>query len=250
MPDALLTLTTDFGTGSPYVAAMKGVMLGIHPAVHILDLSHEVPPQDCRWAGYFLANVIPYFPPTALHVVVVDPGVGTARAILYVEVAGHRLLVPDNGCWSELARATSANPVVRRVTESRLWRPTVSATFHGRDIFAPVAAHLSIGLSPAELGSTVSKWVVLTPLPLGAIEFIDRFGNLLTNIPATALPAQPFRVAVGEVEITRRVRSYAEAEPGELVVLVSSNERLEIAVNQGNAAARLGVRVGDVVRLK
>ena len=106
MPDAIITLTTDFGEDSPYVAAMKGVILGINACARLLDLSHQIPPQDVRYAAFFLHSAIPYFPPEALHVVVVDPGVGTERALLYVEVNSHRLLAPDNGCWSMLARAS------------------------------------------------------------------------------------------------------------------------------------------------
>src|SRR3954454_24532173 len=104
MPDPIITLTTDFGADSPYVAAMKGVILGINPTARLVDLSHQIPPQDLRHEAYFLATTIPYFPREALHVVVVDPGVGTERALLYVDMAGHRLLVPDNGCWTALAR--------------------------------------------------------------------------------------------------------------------------------------------------
>src|SRR5688572_122741 len=125
---------------------MKGVLLGVHPSVRILDLSHQIPPQDVRHAAFFLAAAIPYFPAHVLHVVVVDPGVGSERALLYVETDGHRLLAPDNGCWTELARAAARPPIVIRLAEPRYWRPEVSATFHGRDILAPVAGHLSLGV--------------------------------------------------------------------------------------------------------
>src|SRR5438105_1797592 len=164
MQDPLISLTTDFGTGSPYVAAMKGVILGINPAARLVDLSHDVPAQDVRHAAYLLAAAVPYFPASVLHVAVVDPGVGSARAVLYVEVDGHRLLVPDNGCWTFLA-GEGCRPLVYRVSEPRFWRQPVSATFHGRDIFAPVAAHLSLGLAPQALGPTVAEWVVLRQRP-------------------------------------------------------------------------------------
>ncbi len=255
MSSAVITLTTDFGLGSPYVPAMKGVILGIHPEARIIDLSHLIPPQDIRYTAYFLAAAIPYFAIEALHVVVVDPGVGTARDILHVEVAGHRLLVPDNGCWSALAQQLRAAPIVHRVAERRFWRSNVSHTFHGRDIFAPVAAHLSRGVTPAELGPQVQQWLELEPLPCeqdsqgihGRVEFIDSFGNLITNIPAAILPAGPLRITVAGMEAPRRVHSYAEAPGGTLIALVSSTDRLEIAINQGNAASYLNARVGDPV---
>jgi S-adenosylmethionine hydrolase len=251
MPEPLLTLTTDFGTGSPYVAAMKGVILSINPAARLLDLGHAVPPQDVRHAAFFLAEVVPWFPPDTIHVVVVDPGVGSARAILHVAVGGQRLLVPDNGCWGRLEARYPA-PQVVRVTERRFWRPTVSATFHGRDVFAPVAAHLSLGLAPAELGPAADDWVKLPwPEPArgangvaGEIVFVDDFGNLIGNVPGAALPARPLEVRLGNVVVPRLVRTYADAAAGDLVALVGSGGLLEIAVVGGSAARRLGLAVG------
>src|SRR5437762_3447923 len=142
--EPLITLTTDFGGESPYVGAMKGVILGLNPRAHIIDLSHHIPPQEILFTAFFLQSSIPYFPGEAIHVVVVDPGVGTDRALLYVEVGGHRLLAPDNGCWT-LLEGAAGEPRVIRLAEPRFWREPVSATFHGRDILAPVAAHLSLG---------------------------------------------------------------------------------------------------------
>jgi S-adenosylmethionine hydrolase len=266
MTNPIITLTTDFGEDSPYVAAMKGVILGINPRARIMDLSHQIPPQDVRHAAFFLAGAVPYFPSDVIHVVVVDPGVGSERAVLYVELGrtGHRLLVPDNGCWTWLPNAESAAEVgptgarVIRVSEARFWRSSVSATFHGRDIFAPVAAHLSCGLSPLALGSPVSDYVKLnrpayhsSPDHLaGEVVFVDHFGNLITNIPGDALanfpPAQT-RTLIGDHEVPRRVRTYAEAETGTLVALVSSRGTLEIAVTNGSAARQLGLGVGTPV---
>ena len=258
MPDPLITLTTDFGEDSPYVAAMKGVILSINPAARLIDLSHQIPPQDVRQAAFFLASALPYFPAGVIHVVVVDPGVGTERALLHVTVAGHRLLVPDNGCWTLLARAVAGAPAVIRLAEPRYWRQPVSATFHGRDILAPVAGHLSLGTDPRALGPAVSQWVELEERPptveadrlAGAVVFVDHFGNLITNIPGDAfmaLAGRPMRVMVGGHEVSRRVRTYAEAEPGALVALVSSAGTLEVAVVQGSAAKRLGIGVGAPV---
>src|SRR5436190_22523502 len=133
MADHIITLTTDFGTSSPFVAALKGVMLCINPAARIVDLSHDIPPHDLRHVSFFLAESLPFFPPGTLHVVVVDPEVGTARNILFVHVAGQRLLVPDNGCWTLLAEGQTQPLRVIRLTESRFWRPIVSPTCNGRD---------------------------------------------------------------------------------------------------------------------
>jgi S-adenosylmethionine hydrolase len=252
--DPLLTLTTDFGTDSPYVAAMKGVLLQRNPSARLIDLSHAIPPQDVRHAAFFLAGALAYWPTGTLHVLVVDPGVGTDRAILYVEHAGQRLLVPDNGCWTWFHRRRGT-PTVRQVTNRRYWLPGVSHTFHGRDIFAPVAGELSRGLDPAELGPLVTEWVRLPwPEPKqeggvirGEVLFVDHFGNLITNLPGADLPGWPVRVEVGGREITRCVRTYGEAMAGELVVLLSSADLLEVARAQGSAARTLGVGVGTPV---
>ena len=190
MADPIITLTTDFGEDSPYVAALKGVLLGLNPAARLVDLSHQIPPQDVRHAAYFLANALPYFPPGALHVVVVDPGVGSERALLYVELGGQKILAPDNGCWTLLPGAEGAAVGYIRLVQERPLAPDISATFHGRDILAPVAGHLSLGTIPEELGPPLEDWVRLeVPVPrsglnriAGEVVFIDHFGNLITPI--------------------------------------------------------------------
>jgi S-adenosyl-L-methionine hydrolase (adenosine-forming) len=258
MATPLVTLTTDFGLRSPYVAAMKGAVLTVDPDARIVDLSHGLPPQDVRWCSYFLRAALPFFPQGTLHVVVVDPGVGTERALLYVEAAGQRLLVPDNGCWTELSRLSPAPPLVVRLSERRYWRPEVSATFHGRDILAPVAGHLSRGLLPEQLGPTVSTWVeFLFPTPklypeywTGEVLFVDDFGNLLTNLSGELYLQNRAKIAevfVGNQAITQQVRTYGEAGAGEVVVLVSSTGAVEVAEVNGNAAARLGASMGTPV---
>jgi S-adenosylmethionine hydrolase len=256
MAASLITLTTDYGTASPYAAAMKGVILSLNPEARIIDLSHAIPPQDVRHAAFFLASALPHFPPDALHVVVVDPGVGGEREILYVEVGAQRLLVPDNGCWTFLHEG---RPPVRvlQLTDRRFWRHTVSATFHGRDIFSPVAANLSLGLDPRKLGPPVTTWVRLQrPVPtrgpegiIGEVIFVDHFGNLISNIPAevVAQHAKQRWIRVGGQEVPRFVHTYAEAEPGTLIALVSSDGWLEIAISHGSAARRLQAGVGTVV---
>jgi S-adenosylmethionine hydrolase len=250
----LVTLTTDFGTSSPYLAAMKGALLSVDPAAQIIDLSHAIAPQNVRQAAYFLAQSAPFFPTGTLHVCVVDPGVGSERALLYSEAGGQRFLAPDNGCLSEALRALGGPKVVRRLTEVRFWREAVSATFHGRDVLAPVAGHLTKGLSPTELGPVVTEFVRLElPVPAqsaarveGEVIFIDGFGNLITNVPTTMLPAT-FRVSVAGQTIPRVVRTYAEGHLGELVALHSSSGHLEVALVNGNAADRLRATCGAAV---
>lgn len=260
MADPIITLTTDFGTRSPFVAAIKGVILSINPLARVVDLSHEIPPFDLRHAAFFLAEALPYFPTGTLHVVVVDPEVGTERNILYVSVAGQRLVVPDNGCWTLLAEGHAQPLRVIRVSEPRFFRPVVSATFHGRDIFAPVAAYLSLGMNPADLGPVVTRWHELRwPAPTrtadsisGEVIFVDHFGNLISNISGSVMAHLPAstRVAIAGGIPTRRVRTYAEAPRGELVSLISSSGLLEVAVVQGNAAQQLGARVGTPVQVE
>lgn len=251
MPDPVVTLTTDFGTRSPFVAAVKGVVLGVNPAARVIDLSHEIPPFDLRHVAFFLAEAVPYFPAGTVHVVVVDPEVGGDRDVLYVEVAGQRLLAPDNGCWTRLGAPTR----VIRVRDRRFWRPVVSSTFHGRDVFAPVAGHLTLGVDPAELGPVATTWRELAwpavtrhqDLLAGEVVFVDHFGNLITNVPAADVAEAP-RVEVSG-HTPRLVRTYADAAAGELVALVSSGGFLEVAEVQGSAALRLGLGVGTPVRV-
>jgi S-adenosyl-L-methionine hydrolase (adenosine-forming) len=261
MASSLVTLTSDFGAVSPYVAAMKGALLAVNPRAQLVDLSHCLPPQNLRACSFFLRSAIPFFPRGTLHVVVVDPGVGTDRALLYVATGGQQLLVPDNGCWTELARSCGDTPRVLTLTERRFWRPAVSATFHGRDILAPVAGHLSGGTDPNQLGRPATAWVELTlPAPLltadklqGEVVFIDDFGNLITNLPGDAYLGCRDRIAavlLGCQDVPHRVATYGEGAPGELVALVSSGGTLEVAVVQGSAARRLGAGVGTPVTVQ
>jgi S-adenosyl-L-methionine hydrolase (adenosine-forming) len=257
----LITLTTDFGVTSPYVAAMKGAVLTVNPHVQMVDLSHSLPPQDLRSCSFFLRASVPYFPAGTLHVVVVDPGVGTDRAILCVELGLQRLLVPDNGCWTELARTLAKAPAVVTLTERRYWRSEVSTTFHGRDIFASVAGHLSLGVLPYQLGPPATSWVDLAlPAPrvapdllAGEVLFVDDFGNLLTNLPGDIfLDAREciHEIKVGHHTVTRQVRTYSEASAGEVVILVSSAGTVEVAEVQGSAARRLGAQPGTPVNIR
>jgi S-adenosylmethionine hydrolase len=251
---ALVTLTTDFGEGSSYTAALKGAILSVNPAARILDLTHRIPPQDLAAAAYFLRETLPYFPAGSIHVIVVDPGVGSDRALLCVAWRGQFLLVPDNGCWTGLHSLAADQPVVVRLTDRKYWSSEVSSTFHGRDILAPVAGHLSLGVRPELLGPVTKDWQRLTlPQPVvtanevrGEVIRIDSFGNLITNISAVALDV--FRcVTLAGHSIGRWVQTYDDAEPGAVVALIGSSGLLEIAVVNGSAASALGIGVGAVV---
>jgi S-adenosylmethionine hydrolase len=257
---SLITLTTDFGAASPYAAVMKGVILSINPTASILDLSHSIRPQDLRHASYFLSTAVPYFPPGTLHVCVVDPGVGSERSAIYGEAGGQRFLGPDNGIFSPVLRKLGEPVRVRTLTDRRFWRDDVSHTFHGRDIFAPVAAHLSLGVDPEEFGPEAANWAELHSHSAvcwrnrceGEIQFIDDFGNLITNIPAGLVKSLPVRASLGggEAYPLRWVRTYSDAAAGDLVSLFSSDGFFEIAVVNGNAARRLNTAMGLSVGLE
>jgi len=261
MTSRLITLTTDFGDGSPYVAAMKGVMFGINPRIQLVDVCHRVPAQDLRYASFLLRTALPYFPAETIHVIVVDPGVGTDRALLLVRVGGHTLLIPDNGCWTPLAEKLGEPPAVFKLAEPRFWRAETWPTFHGRDILAPVAAHLSLGVAARAFGPSIDSWTTFNlPEPLitadevaGEVIFVDSFGNLISNIPGESI--QPWRqrglrVEVARHSVSRVVATYGEAPPGSVVALISSAGTLEIAVACGNAAHLLSAETGTAVRVK
>jgi S-adenosylmethionine hydrolase len=255
----LITLTTDFGDASPYVAVMKGVILSLNPAARLLDLSHRVRAQDVRHADYFLGTAVPYFPAGTVHVAVVDPGVGSDRHPLAIEAGGQFLVGPDNGVFTRAVKALGTPVRVRRLAEPRYWRPTVSDTFHGRDVFAPVAAHLTLGTDPAAMGPVVGEMVELKTCSAvcwgsrraGEVQFVDGFGNLITNIPAAHVRSPSVRVSVGGADQypVRCVRTYSDAPPGELVALASSDGFVEIAEVNGSAARRLRADVGTAVEL-
>ena len=203
---------------------------------------------------------MPQFPPHTIHVVVVDPEVGSARNALFVAVANQRLLVPDNGCWTLLAEGRDRPLRVVKLAEPQFWRTPVSPTFQGRDIFASVAAYLSLGVNPSQLGPPVTTWRELAwPVPhrtaksiSGEIIFVDHFGNLISNIPGHAVAGLPAtaRVIVADGVVASKVRTYADAPVGDLVSLVASSGLFEVAIVQGNAAVKLGLGVGAPLRIE
>lgn len=255
---SIVTLTTDFGVGSPYVAQMKGVILSIDPTVNLVDISHAVRPQDIRQGAVVLADVTRRFPAGTIHVAVIDPSVGTERAILYAEMGGQRYIAPDNGLLGPLAQETPPDRLIR-VANDAWWLKPTSRTFHGRDIMAPVAAHLSRGLDPAELGPpydlvSPQPWPrpVVKPRRIeGEVLEIDSFGNLITNITDELLVGRPTdnRVCVicGIYETYGILGTYAQQLPGMFIALVSSSGRLELALVGDNAADRLGIPIGAPV---
>ena len=254
----IITLTTDFGVSSPYIAAMKGVILSVFPEAKIVDITHGVAPQDIVQAAAVVQDVTPFFPPGTVHVIVVDPGVGTGREILYAEVGSQCYLFPDNGVLGPLCETAVPQRIIA-VRNRALWREPVSHTFHGRDIFAPVAAHLAMGLDAKLLGDETSPMVKLTvPQPtvaksriVGEIRTIDSFGNLITNIHHRHLAGRATDTSVcvllGIYETYGIYRTYGDLPEGAMIALVGSNGHLEIAVVGDNAAERLGAEAGQTV---
>lgn len=260
----VVTLLTDFGLVDEYVGVMKGVILSINPRVTLVDITHDIAPYGILQAADTLAAAWHYFPPGSVHLVVVDPGVGSERGTLGMSVGGHRFVAPDNGVLTRVADRDVDCAV--RLDKPEFFRDAVSGTFHGRDIFAPIAGHLSLGLPLQRLGSVVdpSEMVRLaSPKAVsgpdgeirGHVVGIDRFGNLLTDIGRLQLggsgtPAATVVVRVGTHTLQGVADCYAQADGGAPVAVIGSRGYLEIAVNCGHAAQRLGVRVGDPVSVR
>ena len=254
MPAPILTLTSDFGLSDHYVAVMKGVILSICPQARMVDISHGVGPFDVAEGAYLIAQAYPYFPRKTVHVVVVDPGVGTARRPILLEAAGQYFVGPDNGVLSMVYSREKHK--VRLISNDRYFRKPVSQTFHGRDIFSPVAAHLAAGVPPSRMGKLIQDY--LRPsfekpqrtgkrTWTGRILRIDRFGNIVTNFHTSEFPdldRQNFSLALGPRQIGVLAHNYAECGPGELFVIVGSSGYLEVSVGQGSAARSIGCEMG------
>jgi S-adenosylmethionine hydrolase len=278
-PVPIVTLTTDFGTADGYVGTMKGVVLGIVPDARLVDISHEVGPQDIRQAAYVLYTAYPFFPPYTVHLVVVDPGVGGSRRPVALRTPSGTFVGPDNGVFSYVMAREPVEELVE-LADTRYRLPRVSHTFHGRDIFAPAAAHLAAGVPITALGQPVTDPVTfssprlqITPAGIvGEVLHADHFGNVITSIGLLAwrgdeLSLEPAfgeardrgrvqfgaggaAVTVAGQEIAGVHRTYAEVAPGETLALVGSEGHLEIAVREGSAARILGLRPGDAVVLR
>jgi S-adenosylmethionine hydrolase len=243
----LITLTTDFGLASHYPAQMKASILGICPAAQIIDVSHGVRPQNIREGAVILADVTPQYPPGTIHVAVIDPGVGTQRAMIMARLAGQLYVLPDNGLLTPLL-LTHGLEQAYYLRETRWWRSTVSATFHGRDILAPVSAHLAMGAQPSLLGPVCSEPVRI-PWPtarrgagrlLGEVLFVDSFGNLITNVSRSDVeslgPPQSLAIECCGIDVEGIQATYGLSVPGQTIALFDSHDRLEIAVVNGSAA--------------
>ncbi len=263
----VLTLTTDFGLDDAYLAAMKGVILSVAPDCRLVDVSHGIAAQDVMGAGFVLRGAVPYFPPGTVHLAVVDPGVGTERRPIAARIGGHTFVGPDNGLFSLLldpsagpGQAAAEPEAVVVLDRPDFWRtPTPSATFHGRDVFAPVAAHLAAGRDLTEVGTPVEglrrlHWV--QPLAdeqgiQGWVVHVDRFGNAVTNVPgellAARLAGREFKCYVGSAILNGLHRTYADVDEGEPVALVGSSGLLEVSINGGDAAQLLSIQKGSAV---
>jgi S-adenosylmethionine hydrolase len=271
---AIITLTTDLGFTDAYVASMKGVILGINPEAKLVDICHTVKPQNILQAAFILSTAYKFFPQKTIHVVVVDPGVGTERRAIILRTPSADFVAPDNGVLSYVIQQSSTKPVeenanqqlteleteleVVALTESRFWRSPVSPTFHGRDIFAPVAALLSLGFPPIDFGeATTSVTMLPPPRPhkaldgslVGHILHIDSFGNLITNIKSDDLPQtkQTITIMVGNQLIHGLSRTYAEGRG--ILALIGSSGYLEVSLKGGNVGALLNAEVGNEVRI-
>ena len=274
---SVITLTTDFGTGDAYVASMKGVILTTNPEAVIVDICHTIKPQNILQAAFILGTARRYFPAGTIHLAIVDPGVGSQRKAIILKTPTALFLAPDNGVLSYIidemdntsaapAAQIAANPEPRKlgsgleavaITNQDFWHEPVSATFHGRDIFAPVAALLSLGMPLHRFGNSLSQ-VCTFPIPkpynndqgnlIGHVLHIDSFGNLITNVRSSNLPAERIEITICNQQISGIKRFYAETEG--LAAITGSSGCLEISLKNGNAAAFLGAKVGDEVKLE
>jgi hypothetical protein len=257
MTRPVIALLSDFGLRDHYVAAMKSVLIADQPDAHVIDISHEIAPGDVIEAGYVLAAAWRDLPPKAVVVAVVDPGVGSERRGIAVHAHGRMAVGPDNGLLELVSRGATDGEVVE-LTVRALWRHPVSPVFHGRDIFAPVAARLASGSQLRQVGDAIDA---IVPYPIrapqrrpdggvsGHVIHLDRFGNVVTDLPRDLLPRGRFTVEVGEMTVTRQVAYYAEAEKDEVVSLVNSAGYLELATHRLRASELLSAKRGAIVEV-
>ncbi len=257
----IVTLTSDFGLKDPYVAEMKAVILSICPNTVIIDITHEIAKFNIRMGAFVLSSAMPYFPDGTVHVAVVDPGVGTVRRSIVIKTKRGFLVGPDNGLLVLAAQKQNIESV-HELTNIRLMMPEVSNTFHGRDVYAPAAAHLLKGIKPAEFGPEISKaaeaeFAKVThknDTLIGEVLHVDGFGNIITNISSYEAEHILFKRALN-VELTSRklklefCKTYGETKPREPLALIGSHGFLEISINQGNAAEKFKIKGGDAIRV-
>ena len=257
---SIITLTTDFGVADWFVGTMKGVILGIQPRAHLVDITHEIPAGDIRAGAFALAASHGFFPRGTVHVAVVDPGVGSRRRAIAVRTMNYFFVGPDNGDLS-LALAREKIKALHRITNEQFCLHSVSNTFHGRDVFAPVAANLSNGLPIGKVGASIKEFVKLSwPEPQrsansikGEIAYIDRFGNAITNIGNAALTSPvegSCEIIVKGKRLCALQRFYQAVAHGDPVAVPGSSGFLELAVNGGSAANKFKLKVGEAVILR
>ncbi len=255
----MITLLTDFGRADHFVGVLHGVIASIAPATRVVDITHEVPPFAIATGTFLLEQAWPYFPAGTIHVAIVDPGVGSERRPLLVSAGGHHFIGPDNGLFSFLYGLSGVK--VRVLNQPRYWLPETSNTFHGRDIFAPVAAHLAMGITPARLGKRITdaqRTPALQPVRhsrrawTGAVLHVDHFGNLITNYRVADFPAlrqQAFGLTVGLEQTDLFASTYAACPPELLCVIPGSSGYYEVALANGSAARRTGLVAGSPLEL-
>ncbi len=258
MKNSIITLLTDFGTKDHYVASMKGVILNINPHCRLIDITHQVSPHDIREGAFILANAYSYFPKGTIHLAVVDPGVGGARKPLLLVTPNYCFVGPDNGLFTMVTRKESVEQIIA-LDKPKYHLSKVSTTFHGRDIFAPVAAHLSLGVKPSALGHEIDlvSWLgfegpfIREGKLLGEILHVDTFGNLVSNIDEGRFfrftRGRPFVIRAGGKIIRGLKRGYWEGKKEEPIALFGSGGFLEISVREGNAQKALKVKRGDPI---
>jgi len=255
----IITLTTDFGLGDHYVSAMKAVILGMAPDVRLVDISHQIPPHDVMAGAWVVRNSAMLFPPGTVHLVVVDPGVGTKRKPVALRIKGQYFVGPDNGTFSLIGEDYDYQAV--ELNRKQFWNDEQSTTFHGRDVFAPVAAHLANGVKLESLGDPIEKLVTYRwAIPIadrdgiqGWIVHIDRFGNLISNIPSSLIEETVgdagFRIYVGNTILHSIQPTFGSVPDGEPVAYIGSSGTLEVAINKGNAKEMLGVEKGAQISI-
>lgn len=261
MTNPIITLTTDYGTNDHLVGVLKGVILRINPEATIIDITHAVTPYDLLDGALAIASAYPYFPARTIHVVIVDPGVGTERRPILVSGQNQYFIAPDNGVLSGVYEKET-NLTVRHLTSEHYFLQPVSKTFHGRDVFAPVAAWLSKNWQPASMGETIEdfkRFALPRPkdadgLLKGVVMKVDSFGNLITNfrvddLAPESVEKEQVQLQVGNHAVTRMVKMFASGNPGEPVAYIGSSGYVEIAVNKGNASKTLGIGRGTPVVL-
>jgi S-adenosylmethionine hydrolase len=262
LANAIITLTTDYGTNDHLVGTLKGVILKINPDVTIVDITHNITPFDLLDGALAIGSAYSYFPPKTIHVVVVDPGVGTERRPLLVSATNQYFIAPDNGVLSVIFEREAESLVVRHANVEHYYLHPVSKTFHGRDVFAPVASWLSKGWQTPSMGDEISNYKKFSiPRPKeadgawkGAVLRADAFGNLITNfrsedLPESALNGGAINLQVGTHQVTRMVDTFASGNNGEPIAYVGSSGYIEIGVNKGSAARTLNLGRGTPVML-